>query len=110
MNTTSILIKTEPKIKQEAQKTAKELGLNLSTVLNTLLKQFIQTKTITLETKELDEVPNANTSALLKKAQKDRLAGKGSPLFTDNEKLIKKNPKKYQHINTMSQWLHEQGV
>lgn len=48
--------------------------------------------------------------AQLKKARENRLQGKGSPLFTDNKELIKKDPKKYKHIDTMTEWLNEQGV
>ena len=55
MNTASIFIKTEPKIKEEAKKTAEELGFSLSSILNAFLRQFVKTKTITFSTKELDE-------------------------------------------------------
>jgi antitoxin component of RelBE/YafQ-DinJ toxin-antitoxin module len=37
MNTASILIKTDLKVKQDAQKTAKEMGLSLSSVVTRLL-------------------------------------------------------------------------
>ena len=33
-----------------------------------------------------------------------------SSVVSDNEELIKKFPKRYQHIDTMQQWLKEQGV
>ncbi len=106
MNTASILIKTDLKVKQEAQKTAKEMGLSLSSVVTRLLKEYIKTKTITYSIEELTPYAKAK----LKKARENRLQGKGSPLFTDNEELIKKDPKKYKHIDTMAEWLHEQGV
>jgi antitoxin component of RelBE/YafQ-DinJ toxin-antitoxin module len=38
MNTTSLHIKIEPAIKEQAQKTADELGLSLSAVTKALLK------------------------------------------------------------------------
>ena len=106
MNTASILIKTDPQVKKEAQKTAKELGLSLSAIVTGLLKEFTRKKTITFMSEELTPYAKAQ----LKKARENRLQGKGSPLFTDNEELIKKDPKKYRHIDTMAQWLHEQGV
>jgi antitoxin component of RelBE/YafQ-DinJ toxin-antitoxin module len=40
MNTASIFIKTDPQVKKEAQKTAKELGLSLSAVVTGLLKEL----------------------------------------------------------------------
>ena len=107
MNTTSILIKTDPQVKKEAQKTAKEMGLSLNAVVTGLLKEFTRRKTITFEGEE-ELTPYAKEQ--LKKARENRLQGKGSPLFTSDEELIKKDPKKYRHIDTMEQWLHEQGV
>lgn len=43
---TIINIKAEKSVKEEAQKTAKELGLSLSALLNAYLKQFIRTKRV----------------------------------------------------------------
>jgi addiction module RelB/DinJ family antitoxin len=43
---TIINIKAEKTVKEEAQKTAKELGLSLSTLINAYLKQFIRTKRV----------------------------------------------------------------
>ncbi len=110
MNTAVINIKTNPETKARAKKVADELGLSLSSILNAYLKQFIKTKTINFSAKELDEVPNARTRAVFKQAEKNRKAGKGSPLFTSDKELIKKDPIKYRHIDTMQQWLNEQGI
>ncbi len=96
MNTASILIKTDIKVKQEAQRTAKEMGLSLSAVVTRLLKEYIKYKTITFRTKELEEIPNARTRALLKQAQEDRKAGRASPVFDSAEDAIA--------------WLHKQGI
>jgi addiction module RelB/DinJ family antitoxin len=41
---TMISIKTDGKIKNEAKKVAKELGLPLGTVINAYLREFIRTK------------------------------------------------------------------
>lgn len=110
MNTAVINIKTNPETKAQAKKVAAELGISLSSLVNAYLKQLIKTKTVTFSANELDEIPNARTRAILKQAEEDRKAGKGSPLFTSDEALIKKDPKKYHHIDTMDQWLHEQGL
>src|SRR5260221_14139104 len=108
MSTTAIYIKTEEKTKVQAQKTAKELGLSLSAVMNRLLKQFIKTKVVTFTSE--DEIPNARTRSIMKKAEENRKAGKGSPMFTSDEALIKKDPKHYRHFDTMKQWFEEQGI
>jgi addiction module RelB/DinJ family antitoxin len=52
MNTAVINIKTEPEIKIKAQTIAKELGLNLSSVINAYLVQLIKTKTVIFSTSE----------------------------------------------------------
>ncbi len=94
MNTASIFIKTEPKIKQAAQKTAEELGFSLSSLINAFLRQLVKTKTITFSAKELDEIPNARTRAILKQAEEDLKTGNTSPLFDNAKDAI--------------DWLHKQ--
>jgi hypothetical protein len=46
----------------------------------------------------------------MKHARTDRKKGVGSPIFTDDETLIKKDPQKYMHSSKMQKWLDEQGV
>ena len=46
MNTTVINIKTDLKVKKEAQKIAADLGLTLSGTINGFLKQFIRNKAV----------------------------------------------------------------
>jgi len=50
MKTIAINIKTDPKVKKQAQKLAEELGLSLSAVVTGLLKQFIRTKEFSVST------------------------------------------------------------
>ncbi len=96
MNSAPILIKTDPKVKEEAQRTAEALGFSLSAVLNAFLKQFIKTRTITFSAKELDEVPNEYFKQAVQKARQDRREGKASPVF--------------QTADDMIAWLEKQGV
>ena len=54
MNTHTILnIKTDKKLKAEAQKIAGEIGVPLSTVINAFLKQFVRDKEITFSAKSV---------------------------------------------------------
>ncbi len=94
MNTATIFIKTEPRVKKEAQKTAEELGFSLSSILNAFLRQLVKTKTINFSAKELDEVPNARTRAILKQAEEDLKNGNTSPMFDNAKDAI--------------DWLHKQ--
>lgn len=70
---TILNIKTDKKLKKEAQKTAEALGLPLSTVVNRYLKDFVRERRI-----EFAEnlVPNVKTQRLLEKIEKDLEGGK----------------------------------
>ena len=95
MNTATINFKTEPEIKEEAQKTAEHLGFTLSSVLNAFLKQFIRTKTVHFSDRE-PEVPTQYFLDAIKEAKKNLKEGNTSPAF-DN---IKDN----------LDWLEKQGI
>jgi addiction module RelB/DinJ family antitoxin len=86
MNTATIFIKTEPKVKEEAQKTAEELGFSLSSILNAFLRQFVKTKTIHFSVAK--EKPNTYLSGLIRQARADLKKGKTSPKFKTAEEFI----------------------
>ncbi len=48
--TTVINIKTDVKIKRQAQKLAEQMGLSLSGVINASLRQFLNSKTLFVST------------------------------------------------------------
>jgi addiction module RelB/DinJ family antitoxin len=73
MNTTSLHIKIEPAIKEQAQKTAEELGLSLSAVMKALLKQFIRTKHLSIG---IREIPNEYLRQSLKQSEEDIKMGR----------------------------------
>ena len=73
MNTTSLHIKIEPALKEQAQKTADELGLSLSAVMKVLLKQFIRTKHLSVG---LNETPNGYLDRSSKQSDEDIKAGR----------------------------------
>lgn len=76
---TVLNIKTDSKLKKEAQKTAKEAGIPLSLVVNSALRKFVSERSITVRA---PLVPNAKTAKILDKALKDIKQGKNlSPLF-----------------------------
>lgn len=45
---TTITIKTEKKLHKEAKKTARKLGIPLTTVINALMKDFVREQAITV--------------------------------------------------------------
>jgi addiction module RelB/DinJ family antitoxin len=73
MNTTSLHIQIDNDIKEQAQRTAEELGLSLSAVTKALLKQFIRTKQLSVG---IEEIPNAHLIQSLKQSDEDINAGK----------------------------------
>ena len=66
-------IKTDKILKKEAQETAKELGLPLSTVVNAYLREFVREKRVVFSA---PLTPNARTAKLLKKIDNDIKKGK----------------------------------
>ncbi|MDO8183920.1 MAG: type II toxin-antitoxin system RelB/DinJ family antitoxin [bacterium] len=86
--TTLITIKTDSKVKAQAQKVAGELGVSLSTVINTSLKQFIRDKELYISAKPLQMSPKLER--LLTKVEADLKAKKNlSPKFKSVKEMDK---------------------
>jgi addiction module RelB/DinJ family antitoxin len=86
MKTAVINIKTDPKLKAQAQEVAANLGFSLSSVINAYLRQLIRTKTVTFSA--VDEVPSDYLVQTLKESEEDRLAGRTSPTFDSAEDAV----------------------
>lgn len=85
MTKTAIInIKTDIKIKKEAQKIATDLGLNLSLVINAFLRQFTRTKAITFA---LEEKPSKKLLADLAEAETDVKKGRVKTFRNSNEAI-----------------------
>lgn len=93
MNTVSILIKTDPKIKEKAQQTAEEMGISLTSVINRYLKHFIDTRSITFTANA--ETPSQYMIDSLKESEADYKAGRAIS-FEDGKEAIS-------YLNTLSQ-------
>lgn len=48
MATVATSVRIDPKVKSEAQNLAKELGMNLSTVVNAYLSQFVRERRLSV--------------------------------------------------------------
>lgn len=81
MNTV-INIKTDIKIKRAAQRVAEDLGLSLSGVINSYLRQLVRSQTVFVSSKFSE--PSGLLLSALKEARAERKAGK---------QLAFKNPK-----------------
>lgn len=73
MNSTVINIKTDIKVKKEAQKIAADLGLSLSGAINGFLKQLIRNKAVLFTLNE--NTPSDYLLSSLKESEQERRAG-----------------------------------
>ena len=87
MNTHTILnIKTDKKLKADAQKVAGELGVPLSTVMNAFLKQFVRDREVTFSANELRPTPYL--IGLIEEAQREYEAGESVGPFATADDFI----------------------
>ncbi|MCG2694459.1 type II toxin-antitoxin system RelB/DinJ family antitoxin [Candidatus Parcubacteria bacterium] len=70
---TVLNIKTDVEVKKSAQEIAKELGLPISTIVNTFLRQFIRDKQVTFSTYS---EPSDYLKKIIEEAEKDLITGK----------------------------------
>lgn len=85
MNTT-ILLKTDKVLKDEASRVAKELGVPLTTVMNAYLRQFVRERQITIS---LEPMPNKAKLALWDSISKEMDKGmKTAKRYTNADELI----------------------
>lgn len=83
---TLISIKTEPEVKEQAQKLASEMGITLSALVTIQLKQAIRTQTVTLSAESY--TPTPYLEKILEKADKDIKAGRNlEPTIANKEDL-----------------------
>ena len=83
---TQIIIKADRVVKTQAQKTAKELGLPLSTVINAYLREFIRSQKVTFS---MEPELKPEVGRLLKKASADFRKGKNvSPSFDNAQDTL----------------------
>jgi addiction module RelB/DinJ family antitoxin len=84
---TSLLIKTKKSLKLEAQKVAEEMGIPLTTVINSFLKQFVREKEITLSANTY--TPTPYLAKLIKDAFLEFKSEKGKSKFSSADEMIK---------------------
>jgi len=70
MTSTVMSVKTDKKLKEKAQKIAKDMGFPLSTLINAYLKQFVRNKTVHFTIKQSDKTIKALDSEF-EKIEKD---------------------------------------
>ncbi|MBI3633167.1 MAG: hypothetical protein HY226_02650 [Candidatus Vogelbacteria bacterium] len=82
---TTFVFKTDKRLKEEAQRVAKEMGLPLSAYLNEQLRGLVLTRQANFRA---PLVPNKKTVAYLRRVLKDADEGKNmSPVFTSTQDM-----------------------
>lgn len=83
---TLLTLKTDKNLKEAAQKTAKEMGIPLGTVLNAFLRSFVSERRVEFSA---PLVPNAHTRTIIDAVRKDFREGKNlSPAFSSADDAI----------------------
>ncbi len=82
---TVLNVKTDAKIKRDATQVAKEMGVPMSIVVNSLLKKFINDRELVLEAPRQMSAKLEKAIAISRKEFED---GECSPIFTDADKAM----------------------
>ncbi len=85
MKTSALSIKIDPKVKEEAQKVANQLGFSLSTIVNASLKNLIRSKTVSYSLLE----PTPLLKRAINSARVDRIHKKSIGPFSSSKKMVK---------------------
>ncbi len=88
VNTSTVLnVKIDPELKKKAQMVAKELGLPISVVVSASLREFTNTRSITIsDSPRLRPEVEIELLTMSKKARSEKLDDDYSPAFSDIEK------------------------
>jgi len=87
MKTAMLTVKMEPKIKEKAKQTAKDLGFSLSSLVNGFIHNLIRTGKVSFETGVYE--PSDYLLEALEEAEKNRKDGYVSPSFDNIEDSFK---------------------
>ena len=85
MKTSALSIKIDPKVKEEAQKVADQLGFSLSAIVNASLKNLARSKTVSYSLLE----PTPFLKKAIRQARRDRVHGKSSGQFHNVDHFMK---------------------
>ncbi|MFA5001213.1 MAG: type II toxin-antitoxin system RelB/DinJ family antitoxin [Candidatus Paceibacterota bacterium] len=86
MNNTAVInIKTNPKIKKQAQAVASDLGLSLSAVINAYLRQLVRDRRVEYE---MEGHPSPLLVSSIEEARADYKNGKAFS-FNNNEEALR---------------------
>ena len=83
---TTIMFKTDKKLKEASQKMAKKMGIPFSAVMNQVLKEIVNREQITFSSQEYEPTPYLKR--LLIQGEKDLKTGKNIKTFNSLGELM----------------------
>ena len=86
MNTTTVLFKTDKKLKARVQQAAKRMGVPFSALLNNAMREIVAKQEATFSAKPLTPTPYLRR--LLIQGEKDLKTGKNIKRFNSLEELM----------------------
>lgn len=87
MKTAIINVKTEPWVKERAQKVSEEMGLALGSLINGFLHNLIKTRRVEFKA-YANEEPSEFMLQAMAEAAEDEKQGRVSPAFADPKKAL----------------------
>ncbi len=83
---TTVMFKTDKKLKEASQKMAKKMGIPFSAVMNQVLKEIVNREQITFSAQEYNPTPYLRR--ILDRGEKDLKTGKNIKTFNSVEELM----------------------
>ncbi len=83
---TTVIFKSDKKLKAEAQATAKRMGIPFSAVMNRLMEEFIERKMITFDQRPPLK-PTPYLARILRQQEKDFKEGKNVKVYNSLEEM-----------------------
>lgn len=84
--TTTVLFKTDKKLKAQAQATAKKMGIPFSAAMNRLMQEFVERQEIKFDTKPLKPTPYLER--ILKQGERDLKTRKNLKYFNNVDEMF----------------------
>jgi len=83
---TTVMFKTDKKLKEAAQQTAKKMGIPFSAAMNRLMHTFVENQTITFSTEQYKPTPYLKR--ILDQGEKDIKTGKNIKTYNSLAEMI----------------------
>ena len=83
---TTVIFKADKKLKEAAQRAAKEMGIPFSAVMNQRMREFVEEREITFSAKHYNPTPYLRR--ILERGEKDLKTGKNIKTFNNLEEMI----------------------